>query len=80
MRSYRKTRGRPSQRKPSKTHGDERQKLLVELVENNVALDLKACGAKIWLICADDLAKNTFASAQVIVIKMIAREKKQSGL
>jgi hypothetical protein len=68
MRSYRARRRRPNLRLAQKT-----LEQLVHLVKNNVALELKRCSAKVWLVCRDDESvKNTVARAQVIVIECIS--------
>lgn len=65
MSSYRKTHRRRYVGKRPETAGNGRLQLLLELVKNNMALDLKQCAAEVWLICPD--VKNTLASAQVVI-------------
>jgi hypothetical protein len=80
MRTYRTTHKRSSKTKPHKTADSERLQGLLDLVKNNVALDLKASTADVWLICADACVKNTFASAQLIVIKAIVQTIQPTGV
>jgi hypothetical protein len=40
-----------------------------DLVDNNLALDLKNCRGQVWLLCSNQSVKNTLASAEVILIK-----------
>jgi hypothetical protein len=65
MRAYRKSRPDP---RPC------RLEQLLELVKNNPALDLRRCPAEAWVAVPKDTpAKNTFASAQIIVFEVVAR-------
>jgi hypothetical protein len=45
---------------------------LRELVKNNLALNARNCSADVWFLFSDRRIKNTFANAQVIVIKTLA--------
>jgi len=44
---------------------------LPELENNNLALDLRTCGAEVWLLCSNHSVKNTLASAEIILIKAL---------
>ena len=64
MRAYRKSRLKPA---------PGRLDQLLELVKNNPALDLRHCPAEAWIaVPKNTRAKNTFASAQVIVFEVVA--------
>ena len=47
---------------------DETLTRLLEGVKNNVALDLKACTAEVWLVCGSDV-KNILVSAHLILFQ-----------
>lgn len=65
MREYRKSRPDP---------GAQRLQQLLEHVKNNPALDLKRCPAEAWIVLPKGTrAKNTFASAQIIVFDVVTR-------
>jgi hypothetical protein len=57
----------------NRTHQRQRdlRRRLAHLANNNVALDLKASVAGIWLLgpVAEDLANNNLASAQVFILQ-----------
>ena len=64
MREYRKSRS---------DLGNCRPEQLLEHVKNNPALDLRRCPAEAWVVVPKGTrAKNTFASAQVIVFDVVA--------
>jgi len=68
MRRYRKSPARPR----AQGARDESSKGLVEilkLVKNSVAFDLKACPARVFLICSDKSVKNILATAKLILIQ-----------
>jgi hypothetical protein len=46
---------------------------LLRIVKNNVALDLRVLDAKVWLVVPkeDILAKNTLATAKLIILQGI---------
>lgn len=69
MRNYRRKNGRAPAKTRASSEPSRTLRRLLECVKNNVALDLTACPAKIWLITGDELVKNSLASAQLIVIK-----------
>jgi hypothetical protein len=54
---------------------DQRRRLL-DLANNNSALDLKSCVAGVWLLgpAAQDLANNNLASAQVFILQQPPRK------
>src|SRR5438552_2871139 len=65
MRAYRKSR---------RDQGKYQLDQLLEHVKNNLALDLRRCPAEAWIVVPKGTrAKNTFASAQVIVFDVVAR-------
>ena len=61
-RDYRAARAR-TRRRP-----DETLARLLDGVKNNVALDLKACTAEVWLVCGSDV-KNILVSAHLILFQ-----------
>lgn len=69
MRNYRRKHGRVPAKTPAAPEPARTLRRLLECVKNNVALDLTACPAKIWLVTADERVKNIFASVQLIVIE-----------
>jgi hypothetical protein len=46
-----------------------------DLANNNLALDLKSCAARIWLFgpAAGHLANNTLATTQVFIVEGLSR-------
>jgi hypothetical protein len=52
---------------------------ILGLVKNNVGLDLKACPARIFLVCPDDSVKNIVAKAQLILIEGFPGEHAPPG-
>jgi hypothetical protein len=54
---------------------DQRQRLL-DLANNNSALDLKSTVAGVWLLgpLGEDLANNNLACAQVVIVPALARK------
>jgi hypothetical protein len=56
-------------------HRDQRQRLL-DPANNNVALDLRAVVAGVWLLgpAGEDLANNNLASAQVFIVPSLRRK------
>jgi hypothetical protein len=63
MREYRKSRSGLGKCRPEQ---------LLEHVKNNPALDLRRCSAEAWIVVPKGTrAKNTFASAQVIVFDVV---------
>lgn len=61
-------------------HRDQRQRLL-DLANNNSALDLKSAVAGIWLLgpAGEDLANNNLASAQVFIVPALMRKPPASA-
>ena len=71
MREYRKSHRQPRTLESAIELG--RVGTLPDLVNNNLALDLKNCGAPVWLLCPNESVKNTLASAEIILIKALSR-------
>lgn len=67
MSQYRSFRGPESSQHPV-----EILKLLLNAVENNLALRVSDCAADVWLLGRDDRVKNTLASAHLIVVEVIS--------
>lgn len=59
---------------------DQRQRLL-DLANNNSALDLKSTAAGVWLLgpLGEDLANNNLASVQVVIVPALARKPPASA-
>lgn len=67
MRAYRKARARqPAKAQPRDSSRDLTR--LLERVKNNVAVDLNACTASVWLISSDEV-KNIVATAKIILVE-----------
>ncbi len=65
MREYRKSRPDP---------GAQQLQQLLEHVKNSPAVELRRCSAEAWIVVPKGTrAKNTLASAQVIVFDVVAR-------
>ena len=69
MRDYRKAHIRESAKIPSREASAELTRLL-QRIKNNVAVDLTACAARVWLISSRDV-KNTVATAQLILVEAL---------
>jgi hypothetical protein len=69
MKKYRTTHERSSETTPRKTRDLDRLQQLLKMAKNNVAIDLKACPARVLLICSDKRVKNIVATAQLILIE-----------
>ena len=69
MRNYRRKHGRPPAKTPPAPKFSRALGRILECVKNNVAIDLTACPAKIWLITGDERVKNILASVQLILIQ-----------
>jgi len=56
-------------------------RLLLKLVKNNVALDLKSFDARVWLFCRRGAIseKNNLASAKVIILEGVPRDAIQKA-
>jgi len=77
MKNYRRTHRtapRPSrpERGPSRATD-----WLLECVKNNVAVELTACGARVWLVAKDKRVKNIVACAQLIVVEALPGDKQE---
>jgi len=60
------------QNRERQRHRDQRRRLQ-NLAKNNLALDLKHSASEVWLLGPKlrDLAKNTLASAQVLILPLL---------
>ena len=69
------------QNRTAQRQRDQRRRLL-NLANNNSALDLKSSGAGVWLLgpAAQDLANNNLASAQVFILQRPLRKPPASEL
>ena len=47
---------------------------LLECVKNNLAIDLKACKARVFLVGADERVKNILATTELILIEELLKE------
>ena len=52
----------------------DRQRRVISLVKNNVALDLKRAAAEVWLVGAEtaNLVKNNVAFSEILVFQRVA--------
>jgi len=59
-----------AERNRQRQHLRDQKRRLLRLANNNVVLDLKSFPAEVWLVGAgaEDLANNTLAPAQLIVL------------
>jgi hypothetical protein len=70
MPNYRGKHGRPSAKTPTLQSPRDLIRLL-ESVKNNVAFDLTAVGARIWLVSSDGRVKNILATTELILVQAL---------
>ena len=75
MPNYRRKHGRSRAKTPAVAESARTLDRILECVKNNVAIDLTAFPARIWLITGDESVKNTLAFAQLVVIEGLPQDK-----
>ena len=48
---------------------------LLERVKNNVAFDLSACPARVFIISVDERVKNILATAELILVEVLSSDE-----
>lgn len=74
MRTYRRLHARPVSKTRPHTKTSPDVVRLLERVKNNVAIDLKACPARVFLISPDERVKNILATAELILIEGLPKK------
>lgn len=75
-RQYRATHPRAVERNRARQRQRDQRRRLLDLANNNSALDLKSTVAGVWLLgpAAQDLANNNLANAQVFILQAPLRK------
>ncbi len=73
---YRADKPEAVERNRAQQRGRDQRQHLLDLANNNSALDLKSMVAGVWLLgpLGEDLANNNLASAHVLIVPAVARK------
>jgi hypothetical protein len=75
-RTYREKHPAVAERNRQQQRRRDQKRRIQNLAKNNLALDLKRCGAEVWLLgpAAEDLAKNNLAGCQFFIFQPLRPE------
>jgi hypothetical protein len=71
MPTYRKSHTRPAPKTRPPAGSPAELVRLLNRVKNNVAIDLNACPARVFIVSAEERVKNILATAQLVLVEVL---------
>ena len=75
MPRYRQSHPRPAPKTRPGTESPPDIVRLLECVKNNLAIELSACSARVFVVCIDEPVKNILATAELILIEGLPKTR-----